>query len=130
VQGGELTDSEGSVTQPAIQVVVEDIASQEVWGLHEEYISATDIATEPFLIERGQQVLAERAWPQNTESISLQHLGDDPNWRSYNVGDWVRVDLPDYELNELLRVKERTIAYKKGVYQVNLSVAREEAPDA
>lgn len=129
VQGGELTNSQGEVTQEALLVIVEDLVSQSTWGLHEEYLSATDIATEPFLRQRGQQVLAERAYPVNTESISLQHLGDDPNWRAYSVGDWLKVELPEYELDEMLRVKKRTINWENGIYKCSLSLDRESTND-
>lgn len=125
VQGGELTNSQGEVTQEALMVIVEDATSQATWGLHEEYLSATDIATEPFLRQRGLQVLADRAYPVNTESISLQHLGDDPDWRAYSVGDWLKVELPQYNINEMLRVKKRTINWNNGVYKCSLSLSRE-----
>ena len=129
VQGGDLTNAQGEVVQAAMMVIVEDATSQATWGLHEEYLSATDIATEPFLRQRGLQVLADRAYPVNTESISLQHLGDDPDWRSYNVGDWLKVELPAYNLDDMLRVKKRTINWDNGIYKCNLSLSREEYPN-
>jgi hypothetical protein len=130
VQGSELRDSEGNVTQEALQITEDNQESQELWGLHEEYVSATDIATEPFLRERGKQVLSERALPVLTETITCNHMGKDPDWRSYNIGDWLPVDLPDYEINELLRVRKRTINYKEGVYQVSgLRLTREDVPN-
>lgn len=130
VQGGELRNSQGEVTQEATMVIVEDLTSQATWGLHEEYLSATDIATVPFLTQRGQQVLEERAYPISTESISLQHLGDDPDWRSYNVGDWLKVELPAYNIDDFLRVKKRTINWENGIYKCSLSLNREEYPNA
>lgn len=130
VQGGELRDADGDVTQEAMEVIVEDTDSQGVWGLHEEYISATDIATEPFLIQRGQQALNAGAVPNDTESITGNHPGNDPDWRSYDVGDWLFVDLPDYDLSQFLRVRRRTIEYKGGYYKVTgISFSREGVPN-
>lgn len=122
VQGGELTDEQGNVKQEAIEVVVEDVISQRKWGLHEDYISATDIATEPFLRKRGITVLNQKSTPKKTQTVSLSHLGDDPDWRSYSIGDWLVIDLPDLNLNEPLRVKKRSINYTKGIYKINLTL--------
>ena len=125
VQGGEQTNESGEVTQAALMVIVEDTTSQATWGLHEEYLSATDITTEAFLRQRGQQVLTERAYPTNTETITLQHLGDDPDWRAYEVGDWLKVELDAFNIDEMLRVKKRGITWNNGIYQCNLTLSRE-----
>lgn len=125
VQGGEQTDESGAVTQEAIMVIEEDTTSQAIWGIHEQYLSATDISTEAFLRQRGQQLLAELAYPANTENLSLKHLGDDPDWRSYNVGDWLKVELASFGINQMWRVKKRTINWSGGVYQCSLTLSKE-----
>ncbi len=121
VQGGEMRDGDGEVVQEPIQVIRENTSSQPIWGLHEEYISATDIATEPFLNARGDTVLADRALPLYTQNITLSCLGDDPNWRDYTTGDWLQVILPKFQINAEYRVKKRSISHTNGVFTLGLT---------
>ena len=118
VQGGELTDDQGQVTQEALLISEQDTTSQSIWGLQESYLSATDIATEPFLRARGQKELQKNAYPLSSAGYSVNHLNSQLALDAYSLGDIVQIDWPTYSLNMQLRVIKKTYQWDNGEYQI------------
>lgn len=85
----------------------EDTSSQSSWGLLEDGISEKNVGTESELDDRGDKFIELNKLP--TESINLSHKDGTPNVTSYNVGDTVRVVIPDIGFDDTLRIIKRTI---------------------
>lgn len=85
----------------------EDIASQATWGLLEDGVSEKTVGSTTELDDRGTKFVDRNKLP--TEGITLSHKDGTPDFTSYNVGDTVRVIIPDISFDDTLRIIKRTL---------------------
>lgn len=98
-----------------------------VWGVQEGYLSATDLSDADSLAERATQYLAETAFPFYSHNLTLTVLGTAPTWTSYQVGDRLRVRLPELDLDEMLRLTKRQLTYSNRTVQLTLTLSPQTA---
>lgn len=100
-----------------------DQNAQIAWGVQEGYVSATDLSESESLAERAAQYLADRATPLAGEQIQVTLAGDQPDWRSYDVGDWVKLRLVAFDLETLIRISKKQICCSKEMITVGVTLA-------
>lgn len=85
----------------------EETSVQSTWGLLEDITSEKGIGTTVNLEDRGDQFLADNAFPVDT--IRVEHVDGTPNIESYRVGDTVRLKFGEISLDTNLRIYRRQI---------------------
>jgi hypothetical protein len=98
----------------------EDTSVMPNWYLQEDVLSEKDVSQATTLQDRGDQFLTDNKEP--VSSFSLTHLDNTPDILDYSVGDTVRVRVDSIGLDDLLRIKKRTIYVEGGSSQVTLSL--------
>ena len=93
------------------------------WGKQEAYLSATDLTTSASLAERAAAYLAETALPLSNNQVEIQVLGNAPDWKTYNVGDRVRLRLQELDFDQLLRLSKRTLTYTSETCVLDLTLS-------
>ena len=121
---GQLTNKLYTIGQgigdDQVSATSENVTSQTPWGLLEDIRSEKNVSSVSELQDRGDAVIDDLAFPEDT--ISIVHKDDSPDITSYNVGDVVRVIIDDISFNKELRIVKRTIQISEsGEATVNLS---------
>lgn len=102
VTGTGAANDQVAVNQQAITSVI------DAYTLLEDLISNTDVADTAFLDAMGQNWLALYSLPLYL--VSIQHDGRDPDILTYNVGDWLIINIEEESVSyQEYRVKKRTI---------------------
>lgn len=103
-----------------ISVTRENTTVMEMWTLVEESLNEKSVSSTTLLEERGDRLLEKRAEPKIVFALSTRDTA--PDVIDYEVGDIVRVQRPEIDFNELLRINSRAMTiYSSGQAIIDLT---------
>lgn len=104
------------------ETVNADNSYKSAFKLLEHVLREPEIITSATLIDKGRRHLDE--YQSKYPSITIEHFEGSVSWSDYNLGDTIRLSIPEIGIaNQALRVRERTFRSDGGA--VNISVKLE-----
>lgn len=99
----------------------EDITNQADWLLHEATLAEKGVSSTDELDDRGDKFLEDNDTPEDNRSITITHVDGFPvSLTDYELGDTVKVQIPEEDIDENLRVIKRTIALKNSAVKISV----------
>lgn len=99
----------GSGADEENQLVVTRDASdtyKEAFFLLQDVLNESDVSVQTTLEDKGDKHLEIYQAPRLTIYLTCRY--DEPDFNNYDVGDWLNVVIPSYDINDSYRVNRRT----------------------
>ena len=99
----------GSGVDEDNQLVVTRDASntyKEAFFLLQDVLNESDVSVQTTLEDKGDKHLEIYQAPRLTIYLTCRY--DEPDFNNYDVGDWLNVVIPSYDINDSYRVNRRT----------------------
>lgn len=98
---------EGQRDSMAIEVVTSSTTYKEPFFLLQRGLSEKDTATSTNLIKKGQRYLELMQAPRKIPTVVVDY--DTPLYTDYSLGDSLPVVIPDESIDDMYRLKQRTL---------------------
>jgi hypothetical protein len=90
-----------------------DNAYKEAFFLLQDVLNESDVSVQTTLEDKGDKYLETYQSPRITISVTTRY--DSPSFPDYEVGDWLNVNIPEYDIDSTYRVNRRTCDNKGSV---------------
>lgn len=100
-----------------VEVRDSDNAYKDAFFLLQDVLSEPDVSTQVTLQDKGDLALDNYQAPRLT--ITIDHFYTEPLFTNYEVGDWLHVVIPEYDIDDTYRVTRRACD-SEGVVTITL----------